>query len=108
MKLHALHRVGAMAQPHKQSVCRFRDDLQFVRESGALDDEAVIAIGFKGSGQIMQYALALMIDQRRFAVHWFRCAGDMTAVNLADSLMPQAHSQRGNARPAGFDDRSEE
>jgi len=93
-----------MAQAHDQSVCRLGGDLQFVRESASLDDEAVIAIGRKWYGQIMQNALPVVVDQAGFAMHRLRSADHPAAVNLPDGLMSQANAQRGNARPELPDD----
>src|ERR1700682_4113282 len=104
MKLHALHRVGAVTQSHDQSVLCFRGDPQFSREGGALDDETVVTVGFKRSGQVVKYALSLVVDQRCFAVHRFGSAHDLTAVDLPDSLVSQAYAQCRDARPKGFDD----
>ena len=104
MELYPFHRVGGVPQSHNESVRRLRGNLQFIRESGALDNEAVIAVGFKGQWEIAKNPLPLVIHQRCFPMHRLWRAHDLPTVHLPDGLMSQADTQRGNVRPKSFDD----
>src|SRR5947199_1474695 len=90
VELYPFDRVCAVPQTHNQSVRRLGSDLQFVRESRALDNEAVIAISCKRDGKILKYSLPLVIHQRCFPMHGLWGAYNVSAVNLPNSLVSQA------------------
>ena len=54
----------------------------------------MVAPRFKRIGEIGEYRLTVMVDERSLAMHW-DSATDKTAVNISDALMPQANTQNG-------------
>src|SRR5579859_1161127 len=103
MELDAFDRIGAMAQAHNQPVHRPGCNLQFFREGGVLDDEAMIAIGFKWLWQAVEETFALVIDQRGLAMHWLRRSNNAPSIDLPNGLMPQADTQHGNVWAKALD-----
>src|SRR5947209_18089540 len=101
VELDPFNRVGTVPQTHNQSVRRLGGNLQFIRECGTLDNEAVITVSFKGGRKMLKDSLSLVIHQCCFSMHGFRCAYNVPAVNLSNGLMSQADPQGRNARPKG-------
>src|SRR5436309_11608601 len=90
VELDPFNRVHTVPQTHNQSVRRLGGNLQFIRESGTLDNEAVITVSFKGNGEMLKYTLPLVIHQCCFPMHGFWSAYDVSAVNLPNGLVSQA------------------
>src|SRR5579875_2565785 len=104
MELYTLHGVCAVAQAHNQAVGCFGGNFQFAGQRVALDDQTVIAVGLEGRRQVVQHALAAMIDQRSLAVHRLRRADYASSVDLTDSLVAQTDAQQRNTWPEALDD----
>src|SRR5579883_1757784 len=96
MKLHALDRVGAVAQSHNQAIGCFSGNLQLCWQRLAFNDQAVIAISLERRREAAQDSLTVMINQRRFSMHRRGRANDPSAVDLTDSLVAQADAQQGD------------
>src|SRR5205807_2072411 len=99
VELDPFNRVRTVPQTHNQSVRRLGGNLQFIRECGTLDNEAVITVSFKGDGEMLKYSLPLVIHQCCFPMHGYWCAYNVSAVNLSNCLVSQADPQGGDACP---------
>ena len=61
-------------------------------------------VAVNGCGDVAEHALAVVRDLRRLAVHHVRRAHDLTAEELADALVPEAHAEhRHTGRPEHAD-----
>ena len=93
MELDAFDGIFAMPDAHDFAFCGFRRDFQAGGQRVALDNEGMVARGFKRLRQAAKYALALVLNQRCFAVHNAVIAHHVAAERRADALMPQAHAE---------------
>src|ERR1041385_4583842 len=101
MELHALDCQHLVAQPHyfvetAILVQRPRGYLENRRYRLFFDDQRVIARRHERIRQTCEYTLAVVIDQRRLAVHDRTRAHDLAAIQLADALQPEAHAENRN------------
>ena len=72
MELHALDRQLAVAQAHDRAVGGLGGDLEHVGQPSAIDHEGVVAGGLERVGQAGEHAGAVVVHERRLAVHQLR------------------------------------
>ena len=101
MELDALNGEGAMAQAHNHGVPiavfgGAGGDGQFAGERALGHDERVIAGAGERGGQIVEDALAVVIDGAGFAVHEMGGADDLAAEGLADGLVAETDAEDGH------------
>src|SRR5680860_156577 len=61
MELHAMHGIACVLQAHDHAVCRFRGDLQRLRQALALDHERMVARGGEVLRDAGEHALAAVM-----------------------------------------------
>ena len=93
MKLNAFNRKLMVAQPHHEAIFGLRSDSQRRTHRRSVNDERVITRCRERKREPFEHALVRVSDLRRLAVHDRGCPHDITAVYLADALMPEAHAQ---------------
>src|SRR6267142_156574 len=94
MKLHAMNRPRAVAQPHDVGVlARARGHFELGWQPFLCHDQRVVPRGDERSGNAAEEAAAVVLDRRRLAVHRDAGAHDLAAEYGADRLMAQAHAQ---------------
>src|SRR5437868_15392173 len=98
MELYTFDEVGTVPQTHDQSLRRLGGDLQFIREGGTLNDEAMITIGRKWHGKVLKHSLSPVKYYGGFTVHRFWRSYNLSPVDLTNGLVSQAHSQYGKDR----------
>src|SRR5262245_14078709 len=103
MKLHTVHGVALVLQPHNDAVARLSRNLQRVGQAGALDYERMVARGREVLRNAGEDAFAGVMHLRQFAVHQGRRTHDATAINLTDGLVAEAAAEDRHARPGVFD-----
>ena len=93
MELDALYRVFLMPQAHNFTIIRAGSNLQAIRESIRQHCQRVVANGSEGIGQPGQYSLAVMIYQRRLAVHYLLSLPYLTTIAITNTLVSQADTE---------------
>src|SRR5262245_26274006 len=83
-----------MSQPHDNTVFRFRADLERLWNSRY--HERVISRSRETLRQAIKQALAIMKNRTHFAVHQRGSSYDLSAENLADTLVSKANTQYRN------------
>src|SRR2546421_12175407 len=104
MELYTFDKVGTVPQTHDQSLRRLGGDLQFIRESGTPNDEAMITIGRKWHGKGLEYSLSPGKYYGRFTIHWFSRSYNLSPLDFANGLVAQAHPQKWHVRPQRIDE----
>ncbi len=104
MELHALDRKLAVTQTHYESFLGLGRDLKHIGNRVALDDEGVITRRGDRVGKTAEHARAVVANLRSLAVHDARCPHDVAAVELADALQAETHTEhRGSMLPERAD-----
>src|SRR5687767_9143980 len=94
MKLHAVHRVGAVADGHDRAVfLRARHDFELRGHVIAGDHQRVVAAGDERLGDPPEEPFAVVHHSRRLPVHRCRGAADGPAIDDADRLMSKADAE---------------
>jgi hypothetical protein len=93
VELYALDRVRTVPQTHDQSFSRFGGNLQLIRESGTLNNEAVITVSCKWHREVFKYSLSLVIHKGGFTMHWFWRSHNLATVDLSNGLVTEAYTQ---------------
>src|SRR5579859_2348751 len=99
MELYALNRVYTVPQTHDQSFRRLGGNLQYIRESGTLNDEAVITVSCQWHWKVLKHTLSAVKNRCCFTMHWLWRAHYLAAVDLSNGLMTEAYAQRWNVWP---------
>ena len=102
MELHAIGWVLLMFERHDLAFGCLGDDFQFGGD-GFVDDQRVIAHGFKRRRDVFEDALSVVSDGRSLAVHQARSAVHFAAVDCAEALMSEADAEHGNFAREMFD-----
>src|SRR5438552_11790192 len=92
MELHAVARVPDVAQYHYRSVVCPRRDNEVRRNARPFDDQRVVARRLERFAHAGQHTRVVVVDPRRLAVRRF-VADHLSAEDLPDALMAQAHAQ---------------
>ena len=100
MKLNTLHRQLPMTHAHDLAVLASRSHLDDVRAAFLFDDEGVIARGFEGFRQTLEYPLPSVADHRGLSMHDRAGANDLPPIGHPDGLVAQADTENRNA-PTG-------
>src|SRR5262245_12764859 len=90
MELNAVHRQGAMREPHHQTVMRFGRDGEFVGQAVALDHERVVARGLERAVDAAKDTASFVADVAELAMDRGGRAYHCPAEGLADRLMAEA------------------
>ena len=83
-------------QPHDGAVFGFGRDFEAVGESVTLHDEGVVAGCLKRGLDAGEDTFSLVMNKRGLAVHEFAGSDDITAKDLADTLVTEANPEEGN------------
>src|SRR5262249_4799268 len=82
--------------PHHELVVGFGRYREVSRHAGTIDHQRVIARRLERTVDASEYARALVLDEREFAVHLHRRTYDLSAELLADRLVAETHAENRN------------
>lgn len=68
------------------------------------DDERMVSGGLEGTRYTVEYSPTVMVDRRYLAMHQTRRALYLTAISIADALVPETNAQKRRGRPNFSDD----
>ena len=97
MELHALDIELRVTESHHHPVVALCGDLELVRERLAVDDEGVVAGRHERLWQAGEHSGVGVANQRCLAMHHVGGPDDLTAVDLAHALQPEADAEHGTA-----------
>jgi len=98
MKLHAANGIILVADSHDFPLTGLSRDLQAIRHSLAFDHQGMIPGGGERVGHVFEQALPVVLDRRRFAMHYPIIDNDLTTEGVADALVAQADAEERHFR----------
>ena len=104
MELHAPDWERLVAEAHDFALVGFGGDFEAIGEGVAFDDERVVAGRGEGIGHAHEQILAVMLNERGFAVHHAVVHDDVAAEDMADALVPETDAEGWGVRAESADD----
>jgi len=96
MKLYAMNRMPLVHDTHDHSVIGVRRDLEVAADATGVDCQRMVARGHKIVIQALEYASAVMMDARDFAMNGLGRTDNAAAIDLTNGLVAQADAQDGH------------
>lgn len=106
MKLNSVNLKVPVPKSHDFALFRFRGDFETVGKCFPLYDERVISRRFEGGGNVFKQILSVMKHGGSLSVHEPVRTYDLTAVDLADTLVPEANPENGHFLSEFLNDRT--
>ena len=93
MELDAFCPGGHVSESHNFLIFCPRSDLENRWEGGAIDDEGMVACGFKGLRHVRENGICTMVDGRCFTMHEELGSHNLATIGLGKGLMPEADTE---------------
>src|SRR5262249_2863715 len=95
MELDPVHRIPLVHDALYHAVAARCGHLKFGRDAFRRDRKRVISRRFEVIVQAAKHTLSGVVDTAELAVHRFRRAHDMAAIDLSNSLVPETDTEDG-------------
>jgi len=97
MELYPLDDVVPVPDAHNYAVISLGSQCQWRRESVPFYYQGVVTASLEGIGQVSIYRPAVMINQGALAMSRHGGADNLTAIDIADTLVPQTDTKDGGS-----------